>query len=148
MGTTTTDVIHESSTGWDDNEEGGTAEDIKARIEHTRTELSHTIDAIQDKLSPEHIKARAAEKLHDVTLGTAKRAAQKVVDTVAELTPQPRHDNPHYPYGDPEAARQQCLEKGKALLRRNQKLLAAGAGALVFAGLVLKVTARRRLSLG
>lgn len=148
MGTTTTDVINESSTGWDDNEEGGSAEDIKARIEHTRSELSHTIDAIQDKLNPENLKARAAEKLHDATVGKVKRAAQTVVDTVAELTPQLRHDDPNYPYGDPDVARKECIAKAKALLRRNQKTVAAGAGALLVAGFALKVLGRRRFQLG
>ena len=48
--------------------------DIRTQIEQTRTEMSRTIDAIQERLSPSRIVAEAAD--------TAKEAASKGVMSV------------------------------------------------------------------
>lgn len=52
------------------------AAQIRAEIEATRAEMSQTIDAIQDKLDPEHIKAEVIGKVHDATIGQAQHLAQ------------------------------------------------------------------------
>jgi ElaB/YqjD/DUF883 family membrane-anchored ribosome-binding protein len=47
-------------------------EQIRARIEETRGQMSQTIDAIQEKLSPERLKEQAQEMVHDATIGRAE----------------------------------------------------------------------------
>src|SRR5579884_3453832 len=42
---------------------------LRAKIEETRTELTHTIDAIEDRLSPGRIKDRAQARVRDATIG-------------------------------------------------------------------------------
>lgn len=59
---------------------------LRADIEETRAEMSETIDAIQAKLDPQHIKAEVAEKIHDATIGRvqemAHAAGEKISPTV------------------------------------------------------------------
>jgi len=43
----------------------------RGQIEQTRAEMSETIDAIQDKLSPEHLKEQAKESVRAATVGKA-----------------------------------------------------------------------------
>jgi len=83
----TTDVSMESTA--DDPEQ------IREEIEQTRSEMSGTIDAIQQRLSPDTLKEQAKEAVRDATIGRAQTmvddvtysARQKgttVVDTVRE----------------------------------------------------------------
>ena len=49
-----------------------TTEEIRAQIEQTRAEMSETIDAIQNRLSPGRLMADAKEKVKDATIGRMK----------------------------------------------------------------------------
>jgi|SoiMethySBSTD1v2_1073268.scaffolds.fasta_scaffold00271_49 uncharacterized protein DUF3618 len=64
--------------------------DIRSQILHTRSELGHTIDAIQDRLSPRRVIHDAKETISDATLGRAKRLAQRVNDAVHSSTASPK----------------------------------------------------------
>jgi hypothetical protein len=52
--------------------------EIRSRIEQTRQELGHTIDAIQDWLSPRRVMHDVKESLSEATLGRARRLARRV----------------------------------------------------------------------
>src|SRR5690606_30934028 len=49
--------------------------EIRSDIEQTRGEMQETIDAIEDRLRPRNVAARAAESVRDATVGRVKRAA-------------------------------------------------------------------------
>ncbi len=55
-------------------------EGSRAEIERTRTDMSETVDAIQNKLSPQNLKEQAKEQAKD----TAKGAGSTVVETIRE----------------------------------------------------------------
>jgi hypothetical protein len=55
---------------------------IRSQIEHTRAELGHTIDAIQDRLSPRRVMHEARETITDATIGRARRLAHRVTEAV------------------------------------------------------------------
>src|SRR5512134_3602711 len=56
--------------------------DIRSQIERTRSELGHTIDAIQDRLSPRRVMQDARDTISDATIGRAKRLAHRVNEAV------------------------------------------------------------------
>jgi len=56
--------------------------EIRSQIERTRAELGHTIDAIQDRLSPRRVMHDAKETISDATLGRAKRLAHRMTEVV------------------------------------------------------------------
>jgi hypothetical protein len=56
--------------------------ELRSRIEQTRTELGHTIDAIQDRLSPRRVMHDAKETITDATVGRARRIANRVTEVV------------------------------------------------------------------
>jgi len=56
--------------------------EIRSQIERTRAELGHTIDAIQDRLSPRRVMNDAKDTISDATLGRAKRLAHRVTEAV------------------------------------------------------------------
>jgi hypothetical protein len=56
--------------------------EIRSQIERTREELGHTIDAIQDRLSPRRVMHEARESISDATIGRARRLAHRVTDAV------------------------------------------------------------------
>ena len=63
-------------------------EDLRREIEHTRTDMSGTLDAIQQRLSPEVISEQAKDTASDIT-AQAKEAALEVVDhALAEVKEQ------------------------------------------------------------
>ncbi|HEX6508426.1 MAG TPA: DUF3618 domain-containing protein [Chloroflexota bacterium] len=80
------------------NAEADTNDDIeqsRAQIEHTRSEMSETIDAIQEKLSPQHLARQAKDTVRDATVGkaqemvndagqSAKGFGSTVVETIKE----------------------------------------------------------------
>ena len=57
-------------------------EQIRVEIEQTRTEMSGTIDAIQDKLDPEVLTEQAKDAVRDVT----DHAVQEIKDAALEVT--------------------------------------------------------------
>ncbi|HEX8464218.1 MAG TPA: DUF3618 domain-containing protein [Abditibacterium sp.] len=83
------DIPHDIQNDWADLDTAGSpkpaaepesAAQIRAEIEETRAEMSQTIDALQEKLDPQHIKAQVTEKVHDATIGRA----QGLVHTAGE----------------------------------------------------------------
>ena len=52
----------------------------RVEIERTRTDMSETVDAIQNKLSPQNIKEQAKEQAKD----TAKGAGSTIMETIRE----------------------------------------------------------------
>lgn len=85
-----TDPRVEPTLAPDDNAD---PEEIRAHIEQTRAEMSETLEAIQQRLTPEAIKDQAVDKVKDAT-DTAKEmareavreATQQVKDTVRAAT--------------------------------------------------------------
>lgn len=63
-----------------DEDDGVAAQ--REEIERTRSELSSTIDAIQEKLSPENLTNQAKEAVRGATVGRAQEAVGNVTDTV------------------------------------------------------------------
>lgn len=96
------------------------AAQIRAEIEATRAEMSQTIDAIQDKLDPEHIKAEVIGKVHDATIGQAQHLAQVAGEKLAP-------------------AKEKLEEAGEKL---SEMAKPVAAGALAKRGDALKLAAR------
>ena len=97
---------------------------IRSQIEHTRAELGHTIDAIQNRLSPRRVMHEAGETISDATIGRARRLAHRVNEAV------------HSSNGSPTVAA--VLDKA-----RNNPALIALIGTAVSA-LILAVMSRSR----
>lgn len=51
---------------------------IKAQIEETRAHMSHTIDAIQQRLSPQHLMQQAKESAKEATIGKVEEMTHQV----------------------------------------------------------------------
>jgi len=77
------------------SETGDETAEIRAGIEQTRSEMSETIGAIQERLSPEHLKEQVKEQVkeqfqevkatvRDATIGKAEEMVRNVGDTVTE----------------------------------------------------------------
>lgn len=56
----------------------------RAQVEETRAEMSGTIDAIQQKLSPENLAQQAKETVRDATIGKVEDALNTATDTVQQ----------------------------------------------------------------
>ena len=87
-GTTGTDLSGTSS----DSETGDTAA-IRADIEQTRANISDTVDAIQQRLSPSNVMSQAADNVRDATerrvrqvAGMASDTASRVADTTRQVS--------------------------------------------------------------
>ena len=65
-------------------EEGDDVEATRAQIEQTRSELSETIDAIQQKLSPQNLAEQAKSTVRDATVGKAGDMVSNVTDTARQ----------------------------------------------------------------
>lgn len=59
-------------------------EALVIEIEHTRTEMSGTIDAIQERLNPDHLKEQAVEMVREATVGKAHDMVQSAGDTARD----------------------------------------------------------------
>jgi hypothetical protein len=57
---------------------------IRAEIEQTRSELSGTINAIQEKLSPQNLVEQAKESVRDATIGRVEQMVSDAKDTARE----------------------------------------------------------------
>ena len=60
-------------------------ERLRARIEETRTEMSETIDAIQDRLRPGRLMTDAKASVKEATVGRVRDLAIRAGDTAAGL---------------------------------------------------------------
>jgi len=56
----------------------------RARIEQTRADMTETIDAIKDKLSPQNLVQQAKETVREATIGRAQEMASNVVDSAKQ----------------------------------------------------------------
>ena len=59
-----------------------TSDEIRPQIEQTRSQMSHTIDAIQARLSPGRLVTDAKQTVKDATVGRAKRLAARAKGAV------------------------------------------------------------------
>jgi ElaB/YqjD/DUF883 family membrane-anchored ribosome-binding protein len=66
----------------------GDAEDeaarLRAEIEQTRAGMGETIDAIQEKLSPENIKQQVKDSVREATIGRVEQAMSNVSETISQ----------------------------------------------------------------
>jgi ElaB/YqjD/DUF883 family membrane-anchored ribosome-binding protein len=65
-----------------DEAEADEIEVTRIEIERTRAGMSETVDAIQERLSPENLKEQAKERVKEATVGKAQEAGSGIVDTV------------------------------------------------------------------
>jgi ElaB/YqjD/DUF883 family membrane-anchored ribosome-binding protein len=54
----------------------------RAEIERTRADMSETVDAIQERLSPENLKEQAKDRVKEATVGRAQEAGSGIVETI------------------------------------------------------------------
>jgi len=73
-----------------DNDTARRTDAIRHEIEETRSELSETIDAIQEKLRPRNIVANTAERVKDATSERMKDMASTAAETVGGVMAQTR----------------------------------------------------------
>ncbi len=57
-------------------------EATRVEIERTRADMSETVDAIQERLSPQNLKEQAKDRVKEATVGRAREARSGVVETV------------------------------------------------------------------
>lgn len=60
-------------------------EQSRVQIEQTRSEMSTTIDAIQEKLSPQNIAQQAKDTVKEATVGKAQEMMSNAGDTASDL---------------------------------------------------------------
>lgn len=98
-------------------------EDIQeqiAQIAETRAEMADTIDAIQERLSPEALKQQAADTVHDATIGEAERIIWDAREQAGRVT-----------------------SAAAATVQRNRTTTAIAGGAIAVAALVVIWRAQR-----
>src|SRR5688572_3984918 len=61
------------------------SEQIRADMAQTRAEMSETIDAIQAKLSPQHLMQEAKDTVRDATIGKVQDMMTSATDKAADL---------------------------------------------------------------
>ncbi len=54
----------------------------RAEIERTRADMSETVDAIQERLSPENLKEQAKDRVKEATVGRAQEAGSGIMETI------------------------------------------------------------------
>ena len=59
-------------------------ERTRFEIERTRADMSETVDAIQDRLSPENLKEQAKDRVKEATVGRAQEAGSGIVGTIRQ----------------------------------------------------------------
>jgi Protein of unknown function (DUF3618) len=66
-------------------------EEIRVQIEETRADMSETIDAIQERLSPSRVVTQAKETVKEATVGRVKNLAQRAGNAAGALAEQSAH---------------------------------------------------------
>ena len=69
----------------DSTEPGDELKQSRAQIEETRSQMSSTIDAIQEKLSPHNIAQQAKDTVREATVGKAQEVVTNVGDSASGL---------------------------------------------------------------
>ena len=54
----------------------------RAEIERTRADMGETVDAIQQRLSPENLKEQAKDRVMEATVGRAQEAGSGIMETI------------------------------------------------------------------
>jgi len=94
----------------------------KDEIAHTRAEMSDTIDAIQEKLSPEHIVEEAKGRAYEATVGKVQPAVTGVA-----------------------ASARESVASGKQVAQRNPRgMMVMGTIAAVTIALIITIVGRQR----
>ncbi len=62
--------------------EADEVEQTRAEIDRTRAGMSETVDAIQERLSPENLKEQAKDRVREATVGKAQEAGSGIVETI------------------------------------------------------------------
>jgi ElaB/YqjD/DUF883 family membrane-anchored ribosome-binding protein len=57
-------------------------ERTRTEIERTRADMSETVDAIQERLSPENLKEQTKDRVKEATVGRAQEAGTGIVETI------------------------------------------------------------------
>src|SRR5918998_2130679 len=57
-------------------------ERTRAEIERTRADMGETVDAIQQRLSPENLKEQAKDRVMGATVGRAQEAGSGIMETI------------------------------------------------------------------
>jgi hypothetical protein len=60
------------------------SDDIRGDIEQTRANMGGTIDAIQERLSPERLTQQAKDAVHDATIGKVSQTMNDMTDSARE----------------------------------------------------------------
>lgn len=63
---------------------GDPVETNREQIEQNRAEMSGTIDEIQGRLSPQHLKAQAQDRVREATIGKAKGGGSSMMETIKQ----------------------------------------------------------------
>ncbi len=63
-------------------------ERIRQDIDQTRAEMAETIDAIQDKLRPQHVMEQAKDAVREATVGKVKDMVSSATDTASNVADQ------------------------------------------------------------
>src|ERR1044072_1213773 len=78
------DDYYDASAPSDDFDEN--TEQLRSEIEDTRADMSQTINAIQERLSPEHLMGQVKETARDATIGKVERVMDRVGETISDAT--------------------------------------------------------------
>jgi len=65
-----------------DDVERAEIERTRAEIERTRADMGETVDAIQQRLSPENLKEQAKDRVMGATVGRAQEAGSGIMETI------------------------------------------------------------------
>lgn len=80
-------TLDESFSATSDSDDiGAQTEQIRAEIEDTRAEMGHTIDEIQERLSPDHLVNQVKDSVREATIGKVERAMVMVGEKLSDVT--------------------------------------------------------------
>jgi len=103
-----------------------TTDELRSRIEETRAELSDTIDAIQDRLSPSRLMTQAKATVKEATVGRVKNLAHRATTQVGNI------------------GAQSSSTLGNVLDRVRDNPVPAALGSVAAAGVLLRAIRRRQ----
>ena len=81
----TRDLQTEASGGGTEAEPRDQVREISASIEQTRDQMTRTLDELQQRLSPGHIKTQIREHVREATVGKVEDMAQRASNTLYEV---------------------------------------------------------------
>lgn len=84
------DAGNDDRNGDDDSNEE--VEEIRADIEQTRAEMTETINAIQERLSPQHLMEQAKDTVREATIGRMEHMVSNVGDKIGEVAEQTTYE--------------------------------------------------------